>query len=73
MVNSDIIELNTQQNDAQAIFERVPKKRRRPPKQTTQSSTSTVIDNALLNVAKTQIAIPRREGLRSQKKVKLLR
>jgi hypothetical protein len=73
VVNSDIIELNTQQNDAQAIFERVPKKRRRPPKQTTQSSTSTVIDNALLNVAKTQIAIPRREGLRSQKKVKLLR
>ena len=73
MVNSDIIELNTQQNDAQAIFERVPKKRRRPPKQTTQSSTSTVIDNALLNVAKTQIAIPRREGLRSQKKVKILR
>ena len=68
MVNSDIIELNTQQNDAQAIFERVPKKRRRPPKQTTQSSTSTGIDNALLNIAKTQIAIPRREGLRSQKK-----
>ena len=64
MVNADIIELHTEQNDAQAIYERV----RRPPKQTTQSSTSTVIDNALLNVAKTQIAIPRREGLRSQKK-----
>jgi hypothetical protein len=73
VVNADIIELNTEQNDAQAIYERVPKKRRRPPKQTTQSSTSTVIDNALLHVAKTQIAIPRREGLRSQKKVKLLR
>ncbi len=68
MVNADIIELNAEQNDAQAIYERVPIKRRRPPKQTTQSSTSTVIDNALLNVAKTQIAIPRKEGLRSQKK-----
>ena len=66
MVNADLIELNTEQNDAQAIYERVPKKRRRPPKQT-QSSTSTGIDNALLNVSKTQIAIPRIEGLRSQR------
>jgi hypothetical protein len=42
-----IIELSTEQNDAQAIYERVrrpPKKRMRPPKQTTQSSTSTGID-----------------------------
>jgi len=68
VVNADIIELNTEQNDTQAIYERVPKKSRRLPKQTTQSSTSTVIDKALLNVSKTQIAIPRREGLRSQKK-----
>ena len=67
MVNADIIELNTEQNDAQAIYERVPKKRWRPPKQTTQSFTYTGIENSLLNVAKTQIAIPRREGLRSQK------
>ena len=47
MVNADIIELSTEQNDAQAIYERVrrpPKKRMRPPKQTTQSSTSTGID-----------------------------
>ncbi len=44
MVNSDIIELNTEQNDAQAIYESVPKKRRRPPNQTTQSSTSTGIE-----------------------------
>ena len=67
MVNADIFELNTKQNDAQAIYERVPKKRGRPSKQTTQSSTSTGIENALLNVAKTQIAIPR--SLRSQKKI----
>ena len=73
MVNADIIELNTEQNDAQAIYEKVPKKRRGPPKQTTQSYMSTGIDNALLNVAKTQIAIPRKEGLRSQKKLKILR
>ena len=63
MVNADIIELNTEQNDAQAIYEKVPKKRRGPPKQTTQSYMSTGIDNALLNVAKTQIAISRKEGL----------
>ena len=68
MENADIIEFNTEQNNAQAFYERVPKKRRGPPKQTKQSSTLTGIDNSLLNVAKTQIAIPRREGLRSQKK-----
>ena len=38
MVNADIIELNTEQNDAQAFYERAPKKRGRPSKQTTQSS-----------------------------------
>jgi hypothetical protein len=68
VVNADLIELNTELNDAQAISARVPKKRGRPPKQTTQPSTSTGIQNAILNVAKTQTAIPRREGLRSQKK-----
>ena len=53
MVNADIIELNTEQNDdAQDIYEMVPKKRGRPPKQTTQSSTSTGIEYTLLNVAK---------------------
>ena len=66
MVNADIIELNTEQNDAQAIYERVPKKRVRPSKQTTQSATSTGIEYTLFNVAKTQIAIPL--SLRSQKK-----
>ena len=66
MVNADIIKLNTEQNDAQAIYERVPKKRGRYSKQTTQSSTSTGIEYTLLNAAKTQIAIPR--CLRSQKK-----
>ncbi len=54
MVNADIIELNTEQNDVQAIYERVAKKRGRPPKQTTQSSLSIGIYNALLNVAKTK-------------------
>jgi hypothetical protein len=68
VVNADIIERKTEQDDAQAIYERVPKKRGRPPKQTTQSSRSTGIENALLNVANTQTAITRREGLRSQKK-----
>ena len=67
MVNADIIELNTEQNDdAQDIYERVPKKRGRAPKQTTQSSTSTGIEYTLFNVSKTQIAIPL--SLRSQKK-----
>ena len=66
MVNADEFELNTEQNDAQAIYERVPKKRGRYSKQTTQSSTSTGIEYTLLNVAKIQIAIPR--SLRSQKK-----
>ena len=65
MVNADIIKLNTEQNDAQAIYERVPTKRGRPWKQT-QSSTSTGIEYTLFNVAKTQIAIPL--SLRSQKK-----
>ena len=66
MVNADIIELNTEQNYAQAIYERVPKKPGRPSKQTTQSATSTGIEYTLFNVAKTQIAIPL--SLRSQKK-----
>ena len=68
VVNADLIELNTGLNNAQAISARVPRKRGRPPKQTTQPSTSTGIENANLNVAKTQTAIPRREGLRSQRK-----
>ena len=46
MVNADIIELHTEQNDAQAIYERVPKKRGRPPKiSATQQPTSTEVDN----------------------------
>ena len=48
MVNADIIKLNTEQNDAQAIYERVPTKRGRPWKQT-QSSTSTGIEYTLFN------------------------
>jgi hypothetical protein len=67
LVNADIIKLHTEQNDSQAFYTRVSEKRGRPPKQTTQSSTSTGIEKALLNVEKTQTAIPRREGLRSKK------
>ena len=67
LVNADIIKLYTEQNDSQAFYARVSEKRGRPPKQTTQSSTSTGIEKALLNVEKTQTAIPRREGPRSKK------
>ena len=63
LVNADIIKLYTEQNDSQTFYGRVPEKRGRPPKQSTQSSTSTGIEKALLNVEKTQTAIPRREGL----------
>jgi hypothetical protein len=67
VVYADIIKLYTEQNDSQAFYARVPEKRGRPPKQSTQSSTSTGIEKALLNVEKTQTVIPRREGLRSKK------
>ena len=67
LVNADIIKLYTEQNDSQTFYGRVPEKRGRPPKQSTQSSTSTGIEKALLNVEKTQTAIPRREGPRSKK------
>jgi hypothetical protein len=67
LVNADIINLYTEQNDSQTFYGRVPEKRGRPPKQSTQSSTSTGIEKALLNVEKTQTAIPRREGLGSKK------
>jgi hypothetical protein len=67
LVNADIIKLYTEQNDSQTFYGRVPEKRGRPPKQSTQSSTSTGIEKALLNVEKTQTAIPRREGPRSRK------
>ena len=67
LVNADIIKLYTEQNDSQTFYGRVPEKRGRPPKQSTQSSTSTGIEKALLNVEKTQTAIPRREGLGSKK------
>ena len=67
LVNADIIKLYTEQNDSQAFYARVPEKRWRPPKQSTQSSTSTGIEKALLNVEKTQTAIPRKDGLRSKK------
>ena len=67
LVNADIIKLYTEQNDSQTFYGRVPEKRGRPPKQSTQSSTSKGIEKSLLNVEKTQTAIPRREGLRSKK------
>ena len=67
LVNADIIKLYTEQNDSQTFYGRVPEKRGRPPKQSTQSSTSTGIEKALLNVEKTQTAIPRREGPRRKK------
>jgi hypothetical protein len=67
LVNADIIKLYTEQNDSQAFYARVPEKRGRPPKQSTQSSTSKGIEKSLLNVEKTQTAIPRREGPRSKK------
>ena len=66
LVNADIIKLYTEQNDSQTFYGRVPEKRGRPPKQSTQSSTSTGIEKALLNVEKTQTAIPRRDGLGSK-------
>ena len=67
LVNADIIKLYNGQNDSQAFYARFPEKRGRPPKHGTQSSTSTGIEKAALNVEKTQTAIPRREGLRSKK------
>ena len=67
LVNADIIKLYNGQNDSQAFYARFPEKRWRPPKQGTQSSTSTGIEKAVLNVEKTQTAIPRREGPRSKK------
>jgi hypothetical protein len=67
LVNADIIKLYNGQNDSQAFYARSLEKRGRPPKHGTQSSTSTGIEKAVLNVEKTQIAIPRREGPRSKK------
>ena len=66
LVNADIIKLYNEHNESQAFYARFPEKRGRPPKQGTQSSTSTGIEKALLNVEKTQTAIPLKRRSKKQ-------